>query len=92
MTPPAPHTPAEREAAAARERVPPPTGPSKQPDATQARQGQNIIGMVRVLVISVLIVSALFAVFVAMSGGSDANEETSQPPAQETAAPPSAPT
>jgi hypothetical protein len=79
MTPPTPHTPSED--------AEPVHGPSKQPDATQARQGQNITGMVRVLVISVLIVSALFAVFVALSSGSDANEETSQPPAQQTTAP-----
>ena len=44
----------------------PPTGPSLRPTGERARQGQNIRGMVAVLIVGTLLVSLAFGVMLAM--------------------------
>lgn len=53
-----------------------------QPNREQARQGQNVKGMIWVLVIGIVAVGAIFAAMVSMSSG---GEQTDSSPAVDTA-------
>jgi predicted lipid-binding transport protein (Tim44 family) len=83
----------------------PPTGPSLRPTGEKARQGQNIRGMVAVLIVGVLLVVLAFGVMLTMRSeppsvtntGKDAaaaatsNAYPSTPDASQTQAPPASP-
>lgn len=61
-----------------------------QPTREQARQGQNVKGMIWVLVIGVVVVASIFAAMVSMTGGSDMDAGATGPNVIAAPAPPAA--
>jgi hypothetical protein len=54
-----------------------PEGTHAEPTKEQARQGQNIKGMVTVLVVSLLLVAAAYGVMLALLGGGEVASDPS---------------
>lgn len=50
-----------------------------QPNREEARQGQNVKGMIWVLVIGIVAAVSVFAAMIAMTGGADMSETVSGP-------------